>query len=176
MTCILAIDPGSRGALAWVGPDGALLDVADIPSIEVRGRNRVDAAAFADLFYRRAITMVIIEGVGSMPKQGVASSFAFGYAAGLCEGIAAGFGLPVQIIFAAMWKRRAGVSRDKGAARQMAIRYWPKSSGWFSRVKDDGRAEAALFGRWYALTGGEATQQVKRSLPVKRRGAVPVHA
>lgn len=176
MTCILAIDPGSRGALAWVDHDGTLLDVADIPSIEVRGRNRVDAAAFADLFYRRAISIVIIEGVGAMPKQGVASSFAFGYSAGLCEGIAAGFGLPVQIIFAATWKRRAGVSRDKGAARQMAIRYWPKSSGWFSRAKDDGRAEAALFGRWYALTGGEAPQQVKRSLPVKRRGAVPVHA
>lgn len=175
MTSILAIDPGSKGALAWVDQDGALLDVADIPFIEVRGKNRVDAAGFADLFYRRAISLVVIEGVGAMPKQGVGSAFAFGYSAGLCEGIAAGFGLPVVIVKAVVWKTRASVSRDKGAARQMAMRYWPRSSGWFSRVKDDGRAEAALLGRWYALTGGEASQQVKRSLPVKRRGTVPVN-
>jgi hypothetical protein len=72
-------------------------------------------------------------------------------AAGLIEGVAAGAAIPCQIIDSAQWKRKAGVPADKSAARQMAARLWPGAAGQFSRVKDDGRAEAALLGRWYAV-------------------------
>jgi crossover junction endodeoxyribonuclease RuvC len=46
------------------------------------------------------------------------------------------------------WKRLVGLppGRDgaKDAARAEAIRRWPEKAGLFARVKDDGRAEAAL--------------------------------
>ena len=86
-----------------------------------------------------------------MPRQGVASTFAFGYSAGLIEGVAAGLGISVEIVGAAVWKKRAGVPADKGAVRQMAARLWPGAAASFARVKDDGRADAALLGAWGQL-------------------------
>jgi Holliday junction resolvasome RuvABC endonuclease subunit len=147
---VLGIDPGAKGAFAWVSSDGHLIEVADMPFVEVRGKPRVSAQGVAHILRKREVSLVAIEGVGAMPKQGVASSFAFGYAAGILEGVASGAGIPVQITQASVWKRKAGLSADKGAARQTAIRYWPGAADQFKRVKDDGRAEAALLARWAA--------------------------
>jgi crossover junction endodeoxyribonuclease RuvC len=144
----LGVDPGAAGALAWVTPDGHLIDVADMPMVEVRGKKRVSAAGLADIMASRPVSAVIIEGVNAMPRQGVSSSFAFGYAAGIIEGIAAGLQLPVQIIPSAQWKRHAGLNADKEVSRQMALRLWPGAAKMFARKKDEGRAEAALLARW----------------------------
>jgi crossover junction endodeoxyribonuclease RuvC len=148
---LLAIDPGNGGALAWIGPTGELIDVADMPVNEVRGKRRISAALLASFMKSTPITGVLIEGVGAMPRDGTSGAFTFGYGAGLLEGVAAGLGLPVEIIPASVWKQRAGVPKDKGAARQMAQRTWPLSADKFKRVRDDGRAEAALLGRWAIL-------------------------
>jgi hypothetical protein len=47
-----------------------------------------------------------------------------------------------------VWKRSVGIppGKDgaKDAARSEAIRRWPNKAEVFARVKDDGRAEAAL--------------------------------
>ena len=145
---MLGIDPGRYGALAWVTMGGHLIDILDMPAVEVRGKSRVSAQLVAEMMRERPADIVIIEGVGAMPKQGVASSFTFGYCAGLLEGVAAGLGRPVEIVPAATWKRLAKLSADKGAMRQAAIRLWPEAADRFRRVKDDGRAEAALMARW----------------------------
>lgn len=163
---VCAIDPGARGAIAWISSDGHLIDIQDMPMAEVRGKLRVSAPGVALTLRARRADLVVIEGVGSMPGQGVASSFAFGYAAGLLEGVATALGMPVEIVFAAVWKRRAGVSKDKGAVRQMASRFWPGAAGKFHRVKDDGRAEAALLGRWAALRGKEVATPNKARAPL----------
>ena len=48
----------------------------------------------------------------------------------------------------ATWKRAVGLPAGregaKDAARSEAIRRWPAKAGLFARVKDVGRAEAAL--------------------------------
>jgi crossover junction endodeoxyribonuclease RuvC len=160
---VCALDPGAKGAIAWVSRDGHLIDVEDMPMSNIRGKPRVTAAGVALALRARPVRLVVIEGVGSMPDQGVASSFAFGYAAGLLEGVAAGLGLPVEIVFAAAWKRRAGVSKDKGAARQMASRFWPGAADKFKRVRDDGRAESALLARWAALRDGDPMRREPRA-------------
>ena len=147
---ILGVDPGASGALAWVSGDGHLIEVADMPVVDVRGKKRVSAADLRALMLRRVVTRVVIEGVGAMPRQGLGSTFVFGYGAGMIEGVATGLAIPVEIVHAATWKRRAGVPADKGAARQMASRMWPGACERFRRVKDDGRAEAALLARWAA--------------------------
>lgn len=148
---IAAVDPGASGAIAFLSTDGHLVEVVDMPTLKVRGKTRVDAQQLGDIIGQRKPFMMVIEGVHSMPRQGVASSFAFGYSAGLIEGIAAGAAIPCRIVEAAVWKRKAGVPADKSAARQMAARMWPGAAGQFSRVKDDGRAESALLGWAYAV-------------------------
>jgi crossover junction endodeoxyribonuclease RuvC len=99
----------------------------------------------------RPVDRIVIEGVGARPGNGNAGMFAFGYGAGLLEGVATGLGIPLEVIQASVWKKRAGVPADKGAARQMACRMWPGAAPKFARVRDDGRAEAALLARWAAL-------------------------
>jgi crossover junction endodeoxyribonuclease RuvC len=75
--------------------------------------------------------------------------FNFGYSAGILAGVCAGLRVPVSLHRPSVWKRAAGVPADKGGARQMAQRFWPGCRD-FDRVKDDGRAEAALLARWVA--------------------------
>jgi crossover junction endodeoxyribonuclease RuvC len=148
---VLAIDPGFSGALAWVSDDGHLIEVLDMPVAKINKRTRIVPALLADLMALRPVDFVVIEQVGPHRGEGSAGAFSFGYGAGLLEGVATAQGIPVHFYSPATWKRRAGVPGDKGAARAMACRYWPGASQKFARVRDDGRAESALLGRWAAL-------------------------
>jgi crossover junction endodeoxyribonuclease RuvC len=64
------------------------------------------------------------------------------------EGVLAAAGLPIAFLTPRTWKRLVGIppGKDgaKDAARSEAIRRWPQHAALFARVKDDGRAEAAL--------------------------------
>ena len=149
---IVGIDPGISGAVAWVSDEGFLLSAMDMPTLEVNGKAKVNPHILAsDLSFRKP-KIAVIEDVGAMPGQGVTSTWTFAYSAGILAGVCAGLGIPTVFYRPANWKRQAGVPADKGAARQMAQRLWPGSRA-FDRVKDHGRAEAALLARWYALKG-----------------------
>mgnify|MGYP001459887550 CR=1 FL=1 len=148
---ILALDPGADGALAWLTTSGELLHVEDMPSIEVKvgktKRRRVSGALLVDLLRTRGpVAHAFVERVGAMPGQGTASMFAFGYAAGLIEGALAGCGIPMTFVAPQTWKASLRLPPDKGAARMRACQVWPRLAAKFARVKDDGRAEAALIG------------------------------
>lgn len=154
---IIGIDPGLSGAIAFMADDGFLIDVFDMPTIEVAGKKKVSPQMLVSMLAEDAheIKMAAIEEVGAMPGQGVTSMFNFGYSAGILAGVCAGLLIPMTFYRPAVWKRAAGVPADKGAARQMAQRFWPGSRD-FDRVKDDGRAEAALLARWVALKEKQA--------------------
>lgn len=147
MARICGIDPGAGGALALLDDD-RLVEVIDMPIIEIRGKRKINASALVDIAIRFNADLTIIEEVGVMPRQGIVSGFNFGYGAGLLEGIHAGLGRSIVLVRPNIWKKAAGVPADKGAARQMAARLWPEKASQFARVKDDGRAEAALLARW----------------------------
>lgn len=153
MSIYLGIDPGAAGAIASLDADGRLVAVEDMPTVMVRvgktDRRRVSASLLRELLAADAdaITMVVIEKVGGMTGQSASASFTFGYSAGLVEGVIAALSLPVVMVTPQAWKRSAGIASAKGAAREAAMRLWPGQAGLFARVKDDGRAEAALLAR-----------------------------
>lgn len=150
---IVGIDPGISGALAWLSDEGGhLISTMDMPTIEVRGKKKVSPQILTSELAGRRPLLAVIEEVGAMPGQGVTSTWTFAYSAGILLGVCAGLGIPTVFYRPAVWKRAAGVPADKGAARQMAQRLWPGARD-FDRVKDDGRAEAALLARWVALKG-----------------------
>jgi crossover junction endodeoxyribonuclease RuvC len=93
-------------------------------------------------------TRAVVELVNAMPGQGVTSMFAFGHAFGLACGVLAGMGIPCELITPAKWKRDLKVNPGKDGSRLMAMTLWPEHAGEFKRVKDDGRAEAALIAKW----------------------------
>ena len=147
---IIGIDIGSQGAVALVTPAGDLLEVIDMPILRdgPKGRPNVSAAILADIVLKMQATMAYVEFVGARPGEGPTGAFAFGRSRGVIEGVCAAAGLPVAFLTPAHWKRLVGIAPGKegakDAARSQALRRWPGHAATFARVKDDGRAEAAL--------------------------------
>ena len=68
-------------------------------------------------------------------------------------GVLAGNGVATELVRPAVWKKAARIGKDKGSARKAAQERFPDAADLFARVKDDGRAEAALLARWRAESG-----------------------
>lgn len=155
---IIGIDPGISGALVLLDPESRdLWRWADMPTVETAaGRRAVSAPLLAEtLCAWRTLAesagrsvIAIVEEVGAMPGQGVSSMFSFGRSFGVLLGALAGLSVSVETIRPASWKRKSGVGSDKGAARRIAQERFPRRAELFSRVRDDGRAEAALLALW----------------------------
>ena len=150
MSKIIGIDIGSKGALALLSPTGELLEIEDMPILRDGPANRpnVNAPLLAEIVYRWQATTAFVEFVSARPGEGATGAFSFGRSKGVIEGVCAAAGLPVAFMTPPVWKRAVGIppGRDgaKDAARSEAIRRWPGQAALFARVKDDGRAEAAL--------------------------------
>lgn len=144
---ILGIDIGVAGALALVTPSGKLLEIADMPVLRDGPKNRatVNAPLLAEIVYRWHAAEAFVEHVSARPGEGAVGAFAFGRSRGVIEGVLAACGVPARFIAPASWKRIVGLTMaSKDASRSEAIRRWPGHAALFARVKDDGRAEAAL--------------------------------
>lgn len=154
MSFVIGIDPGAGGAVAILERDGGLVQVFDMPAVEMlvggKAKRRISPEMLSSelRLYNVHATCAYIEQVSAMPGQGVSSMFAFGEAFGLAKGVLAGLGIPVQTVTPARWKRALGLNQGKDAARAMAAARWPQHAGEFRRVRDDGRAEAALIALW----------------------------
>jgi crossover junction endodeoxyribonuclease RuvC len=149
---VIGIDPGASGAVAILKVDGSLVEVWDMPSVQVFSgktmKNRVSPEMLAAELRNWDQAVAYVEQVGAMPGQGVSSMFAFGESLGIVRGVLAGLGISCHMVPPARWKKAMGVNAGKDGSRAKAAQLWPHQAGEFKRVKDDGRAEAALIGRW----------------------------
>jgi crossover junction endodeoxyribonuclease RuvC len=159
MTYIIGIDPGATGAVAILTHDGQLVQVSDMPVVEIaiggKTKRRISPEMLvAELRgYCDSGTCAVVEQVSAMPGQGVSSMFAFGQAYGLALGVLAGLWVPTTTVTPSVWKKAMRLGTGKDAARAEAARRWPAQAGQFARVKDDGRAEAALLADWRRMHG-----------------------
>lgn len=122
-----------------------------VETVGGRRRTRLDAPGLAALIRGLGpVEHAVVERVASRPGQGVASTFSFGRALGAVEGVLAALGIDVTFALPAAWKRSSGLptGASKAASRDLARSLWPDLADQFRRVKDDGRAEAALIGRF----------------------------
>lgn len=147
---ICGIDPGVGGAIAWVR-DGTV-DAVDMPVVEIRGKRHVCPHGLRAML-GDPVDVVILEHVQGVQGAGATSAFSFGRSFGLVEGVLAGLQLPTVLVRPQRWTKELGVSRDKGSHREAAMRLWPGEARLFARVRDDGRADAALLAHWYARHG-----------------------
>jgi crossover junction endodeoxyribonuclease RuvC len=156
---VIGIDPGVNGALALL-VDGELLEVLDMPTFKIikNGKN----SQLVNSYELSSILMawedahhpeVILELIGSMPKQGVATMFSMGRNYGTVEGVVCALGLPLSHVRPNQWKKDAGLLKQpKDASRLKAMSLWPKHTAEFRLAKHDGRAEAALIARYGSVT------------------------
>ena len=139
---ILGIDPGKKGALALLDTDGNTVETHDMPDT-TRGLH--DLIAGLPL-----IRVAVVEKPFAGPMMSKASfgKFCLGY--GILIGALAWRDIPFHEVRPTDWKTSLNVSTDKNRARERASQFFPTNADQWTRVKDDGRAEAALIA-WYGL-------------------------
>ncbi len=175
---VLGVDPGKVGAFAFYSPhENKILKVIDMPTLnisKVKGKVRSviswptlceELRYIEDYNPFGKVTHAYLELVSSMPKQGVASSFAFGRGFGGVEAVIAAFQYPLTYVTSRQWKRHFGLGPDKEAARAKAsqilpadTRLWTPRKGECTKAQAEGRAEAALI----AVFGAKQLGQNKR--------------
>lgn len=148
----IGIDPGLSGAIAVLTDD--TLKVFDMPTMTVdrngKAKRQVSANELAELLnlYAGKDCHVYVERVSAMAGQGVTSVFSFGRSFGMIEGILAALKMPVTFVAPATWVKGVGRGPGKDASRSRAMELFPEYQHMFKRVKDDGRADAALIAHW----------------------------
>ena len=154
--CILGVDPGVSGAIAFYFPLATNRVAAeDVPT----AGSEIDPVTLMRRLKQMGPTFAMVEQVSAMPGQGVSSMFKFGAAYGTVRGVIAALEIPVHLVAPSKWKKHFRLSADKEQARALALRLFPASSQHFERKKDHGRAEAALIARYGAeavIAGGAA--------------------
>lgn len=145
---VLGIDPGLSGALAWLDPKAnQIVFMYDSPVYKNGDKYEFDVPGAAQIISNHVADtdLAVVERVHSMPKQGVASTFKFGYTAGSVYGILCALGIPTVLTDPQSWKSAYGlIGCGKDESRFAAMRYWPAVEKHFSKKKWDGRAEACL--------------------------------
>ena len=97
----VGLDPGKNGGIAYV--DDHCERVYRMPSTE---------RDIADLLGVHADnSMVLIERVHSMPKQGVKSMFTFGRGYGFLRGCLVAYGIPFEEVRPQVWQKEFGLLR-----------------------------------------------------------------
>jgi len=155
MTIYIGIDPGFSGAIAFYAPKENIVSVYDMPVYQnAKGKTEINLYELHDILAPETDEphMAIIEQVAAMRGQGVTSMFRFGQSYGATQMAVASHKIPMQFVTPAKWKSYLGLSRDKGVSRSLASQRFPKQADLFKRVKDDGRAEAALLALYGKLS------------------------
>ena len=122
---LIGIDPGINGGLAFFN-DKKLLAAIKMPSYNYtvgiskkqKKRQMIDGKEVAKLFKTFNPDFVFIEKVGAMPKQGVTSTFNFGFSTGILHGVCSALNLNFETVRPQEWKKIVidDTEKDKEAA------------------------------------------------------------
>jgi crossover junction endodeoxyribonuclease RuvC len=161
---IVGIDPGVEGALALLTDSGEIIDIKDMPVVEVRvgrtTRHRIAASELARIMRAMKCDHAVLEHVAGRPTDVPTYAGELCRAAGIVEGVIAALGIPWTSVQPTAWRKAMGVSLPPGsstkserkeASRQRSMQLWPAHAELFKRKKDADRSEAALIGRWGVL-------------------------
>jgi len=149
---IIGIDPGLTGGVGIISTRGGPAESLDMPTFAYSSAGSVKRAvscpALASILSRYSdfSPLLYMERVNAFPGQGVSSMFSLGMSFWGVAGVAAGLGIPVQLVEPRAWKKHFGLGPDKDQARGLASRLYPGVD--LSRKKDHGRAEALLIARY----------------------------
>lgn len=169
----IGADPGSPVALALLSPAGKLINAVSWEDvglhIEVRGKTTTmwanEPALIASVInqwmedYTTLPPVMVIEAAAPRPGEGIVSSCKYVGSQYMLRGIAAGLGIPYQVVAPSKWKRDLGLlhsgtgAQAKEASRAKALAIWPDKAALLKRKKDHNLAEAALMGLWGTMHG-----------------------
>jgi crossover junction endodeoxyribonuclease RuvC len=146
---IAGLDPGTIGAFAIIDDTAEVLGVDDLPGHTVatttgKLRTELDIHGLGALLREARATRVIIEQVSAMPKQGVTSTFRFGYACGAIYGLVAALGLPVSFVTPQRWQQHHRIGKGPDDAVRKVMQLYPALYESLKLKKHHHRADAVL--------------------------------
>jgi crossover junction endodeoxyribonuclease RuvC len=160
---VLGIDPGLSGALAVVDTTAVeVLSVHDMPVFAPKkGKRTLDLHELVRIVSLASVVFgaetAAIEDVHTRPVvvngkvvRGVVSEGQLMEAFGAAKGIVVAVGYRLHLARPSQWKPALGLTKDKALSRRKASLLFPGAAHYFARVKDDGRAEAALLAMYGA--------------------------
>jgi len=128
------------------------VEIYDMPTMVIetnkKAKRQVSAHILADIISNYKPDIAYVEKPASRPGQSVVAMFGFGRSLGVVEGVLAALNIPVTYVAPATWTKQMGKPAGKDASRHRAMELFPDHQDQFKRVKDDGRAEAALIATW----------------------------
>ena len=145
---ILGIDPGNSGGLAIITESDGVVPFV-MPVLKGK-KTTIDLQSVVDIMWtfieQGKDRIAVIEKVHSMPKQGGASIFSFGYGYGAIIGILTALKIPYLNPTPQQWKKvvREGTNKDKIAAINFVKNRYPDvdMKPGKKTVDDDGIADA----------------------------------
>lgn len=153
---IVGIDPGLSGAVAFYDTVEKIVEVIDMPVLELvrngKKKREVSAQTLANHLADRRVHAAFLERVNAMTGQGVTSVFSFGRSMGIVEGILAAYDIPVTLVTPQAWQKAVNQRAGKDGSRERAMQLFPAQANLFQRKKDDGRSDAALIAYYGAKT------------------------
>lgn len=141
----IGIDPGLlSGAWGCIDHNGEFVACGDIPHKDNRVQARTLKIALQEAIGKDPDGCeIIIEQVGCMPGQGIASTSKFMRATGCIEAVASLLLYPVTFVTPQCWKKHFGLIKSpKSASLAMARATWPTAP--LKLAKHHGRSEALL--------------------------------
>jgi len=135
MSVFLGIDPGTTGAMAFLGPPEnysrtAALVIEPTPVVWIpKGTGKVRRydlpALWRQIERLPAIALAYVEQQGARPGQGLASTFQTGFGAGIWHALLTAAGIPFVVVPPQRWRAAVGLpSQPKApkAALKQAVR------------------------------------------------------
>ena len=158
MVILLGIDPGFKGALAFLDTSTRLVAAHAMPTEKrSNGKTYLDAPATARLIESTGPDEAWIEDVYSSPQMGVTSAFSFGEGKGVLVGVLAALRVPVRLVAPSVWKGKMGLTSDKDSTKRFARALFAKST-----LSTEGKCEAALIAQYGALARNLDQRTVSR--------------
>ncbi len=147
---VLGIDPGSAsGCLAYISPGF----IGTWPIGDLTERELADLV----LALAKSARLAIIEQVGAMPKQGIASAFKFGRNYGALRALLAASGVVWVEVLPAKWQREIGCAPRAGKAKgdhKRALRALAQQLFPSAKVRAV-EADALLLAQWGVISRGQ---------------------
>lgn len=138
MPVVCGIDPGKQGAIAFLDSRDQTARTYRMPLIKT-DKKAICLSTVADVLQAKAPTLVGVEKVHAMPKQGVVSMFSFGVSFGGILGCCAALKLPVVLVTPQSWKQQILAGYDRSDKRSSVL----FCASYFTRVLLDDKPVSA---------------------------------
>jgi Holliday junction resolvasome RuvABC endonuclease subunit len=166
MKRFVGIDPGKQGGVSWVDVSNKGVERNAISFKDMTPRDLFET--LSDVMDDVDDCTVVIEKVGTMPKDSASNAFKFGYSAGMLEAAAVAASKPYHFVVPAKWQgfMKCRTKGDKSVTRKMAQQLFP---GFHLRITNQ-IADAMLLCEYCRKVHGETLSEPEAP---KKRGRKP---